>query len=428
MTAEFQNLTLPKGEVLFREDDEGDCAYAIETGRVEISVERSGEPVSVATLGAGEIFGEMAIISSGKRSATATVVEDCTLYRIEAQQFKHRIDKMDPVMRMAIDVILSRFRTTLKRIESAPPVLREIALAPMPHMSEALENLRLENEIAAAVREQQFAPFYQPIICLETGKLAGFEALLRWHHPVRGTLSPDTFIPTSEQTDLVSQLTSSCLSSASRDLREMRLACLKNVAHVKPVFVSVNITGRDLDKPAFVQEIEDIFCADGLSPDMLKLEITESSLMTNLDKVRTDLVRLRKHGIEIAIDDFGTGYSSMSHLAKLPISTLKIDRSFVTAICENGQNQKIVKTILRLARELEIPVIAEGVSSPGDAAYLAENQCEFAQGFYYSRPVPLNEALSMIGAWDSTSRAAAIGDNPTAHEPVAERSPGQKVA
>lgn len=414
MTAEFQNLRAAAGQVLFCEEDEGDCAYAIIAGQVEITVERNGKPVSVATLGPGEIFGEMAIISSGKRSATATVVEDCVFHRIQAGQFHQRIEKMDPVMRMTIDVILSRFRTTLQRIEAGPPALREIALAPMPHVSQAMENLRLENEIASAVNEEQFIPYYQPIVCLETGKLAGFEALLRWQHPIHGVLSPDRFIPASEQTDLISRLTRSCLINVSTDLREMRIACLKNVENVMPAFVSVNITGRDLDRPEFVHEVEATYSADGLTPNMLKLEITESSLMTDLDKIREDLTRLRDLGIEIAIDDFGTGYSSMSHLAKLPVSTLKIDRCFVTDITENLPNRKIVKTIVRLAKELGLPIIAEGISSPADAAWLAGNKCEFGQGFLYSQPVPLADALAMIQAWDSERRELAVGGQPKA--------------
>lgn len=422
MTAEFQNFRAPRGQVLFREQDEGDCAYAIVAGQVEITVERNGKQVSVATLGPGEIFGEMAIISSSKRTATATVIDDCVLHRIEARQFNQRIEKMDPVMRMVIDVILSRFRTTLQRIEAGPPAFREIALAPMPYVSQAMEHLRLENEIASAVREQQFVPFYQPIICLKTGKLAGFEALLRWHHPVHGVLSPDRFIPAAEQTDLISQLTASCLLAASNDLRELRMACLNNIEHVTPAFVSVNITGRDLERTEFVYEIEAMFSADGLSPDMLKLEITESSLMTNLDKIREDLSRLRALGIQIAIDDFGTGYSSMSHLAKLPVSTLKIDRSFITDITENLPNRKIVKTIVRLARELGLPIIAEGVSSPADAAWLAGNKCEFAQGFYYSQPVPLSQALAMIRSWDPAQQELAVGNNPDGLDLTANRN------
>ena len=408
MASEFQDLWVPEGEVLFREGDEGDCAYVIETGLVQISVERNGQSIGVATLGPGEIFGEMAIISPAGRSATAIALEDCRLLTIEAQQFKHRIDALDPVIRMAIDVILSRFRKTLKRIEAAPPVLREIAFPRTTDMSEAVECLRLEREIATAIQEQQFVPYYQAIVCLETGKLSGFEALIRWNHPTRGALMPNTFVPVAEQSDLISQITNTCLQTVSHDLREMRLNALRNIRNVRPIFAAINVTGRDLDQPDFVNEVEASLSCNGLSADILKLEITESSLMSNLDDVRAVLTRLRGLGVGVAIDDFGTGYSSMSHLAELPISTLKIDQGFVTAIGQSEQNRKIVKTILRLAQELEIPVVAEGVESAEDAAFLAAHECMYAQGHFYSQPMPLSEALATIRNWSAQPASVAF--------------------
>ena len=405
MAAEFQDLFVPQGDVVFREGDDGDCAYIIDSGAVQISVERNGEAICVATLGPGEIFGEMAIISPASRSATAVALEDCRLLTIEAQQFKHRIDAMDPVMRMAIEVILSRFRNTLKQIDAAPSVLHEMAFPRTPGQSEAMDRLRLEREIASAIQEQQFVPHYQAIVCLETGRLAGFEALMRWNHPERGTLMPDMFVPIAEQSDLVAQITTCCLQRVSHDLREMRIAALRNIGGVSSIFASVNVTGRDLDQPGFVDQVSEALGVNGLTADMLKLEITESSLMSNLDEAGAVLTRLKGLGVGVAIDDFGTGYSSMSHLAGLPISTLKIDQGFVTAIGDNEQNRKIVRTILRLAQELDIAVVAEGVESERDASFLAAHRCQLAQGHLYSKPLPLDDALDVIRSWSVDRQA-----------------------
>ncbi|MCP5081454.1 MAG: EAL domain-containing protein [Alphaproteobacteria bacterium] len=403
MTADFQYIVAPKGEVLFREDDEGDCAYIIETGLVQISVERGGKFVSVATLGRGEIVGEMAIIAAGRRSATAVALEECKLQRIEAEQFKSRLGTMDPVMRMVIEVILSRFRTTLKRIEDAPPELRKIALAPQPHTAEAMKNLRLESEITIAVKNDQFVPYYQPIVDLQSGKLAGFEALTRWVHPERGLISPDDFIPIAEQSDLITQITTLCLKNVCADMHELRKACLHNVEHVDPVFVGINVTPRDLDRPSFLADLQTMLVEHGLSTDMLKLELTESSVMTNLERAGMVLRKLRQLGFGVAIDDFGTGYSSMSYLTHLPISTLKIDRCFVELMEDSSRNRKIVQTILRLADELNIPVVAEGVSTKSAEAFLAGHLCAYGQGYLYSEPVPLEAAVEMAREWPNAS-------------------------
>lgn len=407
MTADFQYIVVPEGEVLFREDDVGDCAYIIETGRVQISVERGGKYVAVATLGRGEIVGEMAIITEGRRSATAIALEDCKLQRIEAEQFRSRLATMDPVMRMLIEVILSRFRTTLKHIEKAPPELRKLALAPRPHTAEAMKNLRLESEIAVAAKSGQFVPYYQPIVDLRSGKLAGFEALIRWAHPERGIISPDVFIPIAEQSKLITQITKSCLENVCRDIHELRKACLHNFKNVDLLFVGINVTPQDLDRPRFLNELQTMLVDNGLSTDMLKLELTESSVMTNLERAGTVLRKLRQLGFGVAIDDFGTGYSSMSHLTHLPISTLKIDRCFVEAMDGSVQNQKIVHTVLKLADELGIPVVAEGVTSKEAEGFLAAHSCAYGQGYLYSPPVPLEQAVAMAHEWPRVRKSLA---------------------
>ncbi|MEM7426968.1 MAG: EAL domain-containing protein [Pseudomonadota bacterium] len=399
MSRQIPFMKVPRGEVLFREGDAGQHAYAIESGLVQICVERSGKRVAVANLGKGEIFGEMAIISEGPRSATAVALEDCQLLRLEAQQFHHRMEAMDPVMRMVVDVMLSRLRRTLEQLDSLPENPRMPEEPPAELVEQALTQLRLEHELSDAIADEQFAVFYQPIVCLASGKLAGFEALVRWNHPRRGMISPDSFLPAAERSDLILEITKSVLGTISRDLPELRMRCLKNIENVKLVYASLNVTARDLADAQFAEKIEAHFVEHGMTTDALRLEVTESSLMANLEETDLMLSRLRRLGVGIAIDDFGTGYSSMNHLAQLPISTLKIDKSFVAAMNESDQSRKIVNAILRLAKELGIPVVAEGIETKWDARYLAREACEFGQGYFYGKPVPLEAALKLIANW-----------------------------
>lgn len=401
MSGHIPFLKVPKGQVLFREGETGQHAYAIESGLVQICVERGGKQVAIAKLGKGEIFGEMAIISEGKRSATAVALKDCRLLKLEAQQFHHRMEAMDPVMRMIVDVMLTRLRSTLEQLETLPEAPRQHEQPPAELVDEALARLRLEHELQDAVLDEQFSPFYQPIVCLATGKLAGFEALVRWDHPERGLVAPDSFIPAAEESDLIMAITRNVLLRVSKDLPEMRVRCLKNIENVKLVYVSLNVTARDLADAQFADKIEAHFVEHGMTTDALRLEVTESSLMSNLDEIDLMLGRLRRLGVGIAIDDFGTGYSSMNHLAQLPISTLKIDRSFVAALNDGEQNRKIVNAILQLASELEIPVIAEGIETQEDARYLARQDCAFGQGYYYGKPMTCEAALELIEGWNA---------------------------
>ena len=402
--AGFQSVEIGRGNVIFAEGSNGDFAYVIESGRVLISIERDDQVIEIAVLGPNEIFGEMAIISTGKRSATATALEDCRLQRIEKLQFSRRLDSIDPVMRMLVDVLLSRLRSTLQSFNPEPnrlpsENLNVSPLTPPPMVTEAMGLLRLENDISRAIRRKELALDYQPIVCLATGKLAGFEGLIRWHHPERGIIPPDLFVPLAEQSRLISGITQFSLDQACNDLPEMRIAALQNIENVLSPFVGINITQTDLNDPHFYQNLEQALTLDGLTPDALKLEITETSLMTNISEVCSSLAKLKKIGIRVAIDDFGTGYSSMSYLSKLPVATLKIDKSFIVAMSECEQNRKIVNGILKLAQELGICVIAEGIEFNSDVEYLAMNKCDLGQGFFYSKPVGFECALAMIRNW-----------------------------
>lgn len=246
------------------------------------------------------------------------------------------------------------------------------------------EMLQMETELRKAFRENQFDIHYQPQIDIQTEKLIGFEALLRWHHPEKGNIPPGVFIPLAEKTGLIMEL-------GDWVLRE---ACKQNKRWQKkgypPVKVSVNLSAKQFLQKNLVQRIADILKETGLSPHYLELEITESMAVSNEEFIMDTLHGLRNLGVHVSIDDFGTGYSSLKYLSQFPISKLKIDRLFISD--DKKQNQAIVKSIIHMSHSLDMKVIAEGVETKEQLEFLRSQMCDEIQGYYFSKPVHPEEA------------------------------------
>jgi diguanylate cyclase len=243
--------------------------------------------------------------------------------------------------------------------------------------------------------------FFQPIVRLPTPRLAGFEALLRWRHPTRGLIPPGDFIPVAEASGLIVDITAWVLKEVGRTFPAILAAALRNVGPVERLFVSFNISGYDLSNDAFVQSMATMLETTGIGAGSLTIEVTESVLMKDPAKAVAALEACRRLGLAIAIDDFGTGFSSLSYLGTLPISTIKIDRSFVHSMIETPASRKIIQMILRLAEELGIPVVAEGVEDAHEARLLADLGCAFAQGYLFGKPLPLAPTLELTRHWHS---------------------------
>ncbi|MEL6421908.1 MAG: EAL domain-containing protein [Pseudomonadota bacterium] len=406
----FQYVELPAREVLFNEHEPGDCAYVVERGALEISVKRNGERVVLTHIGPGEIVGELAILSDERRAATAVALEETVVRKIHADQFARRVLDMDPVMRLLIETVMKRLHRTVRLLKNDGQPAPELFDARSPFVDEALESLRLENDIALALKRGEMRAFYQPIVDLRSGKLRAFEALVRWMHPTRGLLAPDQFIPTANESSLIRQITSFCITRAAADLPRMRVACLSNPANVEPVNVNVNVTGRDLESGNIVDQLNAALAANGLVGRDLSFEITESSLMVDTTMAARVLDDIRALGTGVAIDDFGTGFSNMAYLAGLPATTIKIDRSFVSRCFADDEHRKIVVTILRLAQQLGMSTVAEGIETPQEFSLLCDEGAEYGQGFLFAKPMPLDEALGLIAGWDAAR--AAIGGAP----------------
>lgn len=258
--------------------------------------------------------------------------------------------------------------------------------------AQASKLLQLETDLRRAVEREEFFIFYQPILSLETGGLRGFEALVRWRHPQGGFISPVDFIPIAEETGMIVQIGEYVLREACRQMQKWHVTLPSD----PPLFISVNLSVKQFSQPDLVEKIAGILEETKLNPKTLKLEITESAVMENVEVATGLLNRLRSLGLQISMDDFGTGYSSLSHLRRFPIDTLKIDRSFVTQMAEDNDSAEIVRTIVGLAQNLGMDVVAEGVETPDQFLTLKSLGCEYGQGYFFSKPLDFQRAEQYI--------------------------------
>jgi diguanylate cyclase (GGDEF)-like protein len=253
--------------------------------------------------------------------------------------------------------------------------------------------LQMENDLRRALDREELRVYYQPIVSLNNGQLAGFEALIRWQHPERGFINPVDFISLAEDTGMIAPIGLWILKRACQQLAQWQWA---STAH-RQLFMSVNLSGKQVAEPDLVAQIQQILEETHLDPRHLKLEITESVVMENAELAAQFFKRLKALGVQLSIDDFGTGYSSLGYLHRFPLDTLKIDRSFVGRIGEAAENIEIVRTIVSLADNMGMEVVAEGIETLGQLAQLRKLNCQYGQGYLFARPA---DAAS-IDAWIS---------------------------
>jgi diguanylate cyclase (GGDEF)-like protein/PAS domain S-box-containing protein len=256
----------------------------------------------------------------------------------------------------------------------------------------ALVRLQLETNLRRAIDRGEFQLHYQPIVCLATGRVTGFEGLIRWRHAEHGMVPPADFIPAAEETGLILPIGGWVLREACRQMAAWEMM----LAPEPSLIISVNLSAKQFLQANLIEQIETILGETGLPAPGLKLEITESTIIENVESVSARLLRLKDIGVQLAIDDFGTGYSSLSYLHRLPIDSLKIDKSFIRSMGKGKDSTQIVRAIIGLAHNLGLDVIAEGVETEAQRAQLAEWGCEFAQGFLFSKPRRSEIARTLI--------------------------------
>ena len=249
--------------------------------------------------------------------------------------------------------------------------------------TEAAAMLQLESDLSRALTRQELRLHYQPVVSLADDQIVGFEALLRWQHPELGLIYPGDIISVAEDTGLIVTIGAWVMEEACRQMVRWQ----NDFELARPLSMSINVSSRQFMQPDIVDEIISTLDETGLDPTCVRLERTESVLMDNAESAVRILSKLRKIGVQIHIDDFGTGYSSLSYLQRLPVDTLKIDRTFVAQLTRQTESAEIVGAIITLARNLGMSVSAEGVETAEQAEGLRALDCEFCQGFFYYRPL-----------------------------------------
>lgn len=397
-----EQRTFKIGDVIMKQGEHGEAAYIIEQGKVEILLEKAdGTEQRVGTRGPGAMIGEMAIVDNAPRTATVRAIENCELLEISANDFARRLLNADPVLRMTIQVILTRYRDTLVRADISNDTKAGFAAAESLEknyleQTDAVEAIKIENDFRSAMDKNDVEMHYQPMINLTDGQVAGFESLMRWFHQEKGFISPGIFIPVIEESGLI--------VTASQWALKASLKALKNIETKTgrdDLFMSVNFTSHDFSSPDFVKNIKKALKEEKVRPEQLHLEITERLLMGQPDVAKETLEECKNAGMSISIDDFGTGYSSLSYLHYFPIDKMKIDQSFVSNMMNDESSIAIVRAIVALGKNLNMKIIAEGIESLTEATMLKGIGCEYAQGYHFAKPMPESDAIEFVKNWKS---------------------------
>lgn len=290
------------------------------------------------------------------------------------------------------DQLLGRAELGIERAKSQLPSMNNLDVNVSRRRDR--DTLSLETELRRALDNGELEPYFQQIVDIHTSQIRGFEALIRWHHPSRGLLTPGEFLPLAEELDLLPAIGRLMIEKSSRQLGNWRRD-LKDVDHL---YMSINVASSDLEMQEFSQLVRDAISDNDLDPEQIRLEITESQLMRDPDQASEALTRLREIGVGLSLDDFGTGFSSLAYLQQFPVDVVKIDRFFVRTIESGRESRAIVSSIIQLSHELGKHVVAEGVETNDQVKALISHNCDYAQGFIYSKAVTADEAEKQLRA------------------------------
>jgi EAL domain-containing protein (putative c-di-GMP-specific phosphodiesterase class I) len=389
MFDELDREVFAAGEQIFEIGDAGDCAYLIERGTVEIFVVIQGVEQRVSSMGKDEMFGEIALIDQQPRTATVRAAEKTVLVPVKRKLVENLLEKSDPILRHLLLVVLERFRA--KQGNAARPAINTAAEQEQSDRrsalkGEATQKLSLAHGITRALTHEEFQLYYQPICNMADGHIAGFEALIRWHHPTEGVIPPMDFLWLAEQTGLICDLGLWTLERACRDWPELR-----QYTDYKSPFVSVNLSPSQLTSESLVDDIHAIIARHNMPTTELKLELTETVMVEHPEIALRILNRVIELGSSIALDDFGTGHSGLDHLQRYPIGTVKLDRAFIAPMLESTQSMQIVQSSIDLAHSLGMNVVAEGIETKDVGDKLLEMKCDFGQGWHFGRPAALKD-------------------------------------
>lgn len=391
---------LAAGELLFEQGQPGNAAYVIESGGIEIFTERDQIRQSIATLGTNDIFGEMALLGDAIRTASAIATEPTQLLVVTHEHLNERLLAADPMTRHLLRTVVLRCRELLARMRAGQGVLTPVQRAAvLGEDAEAVDRdlaigrLRTEQELELALERREFQLYFQPIIRLSTRRIAGFEALIRWFKPGFGLVPPGEFIPVAEASPLINRIGLWILESAVDGLLQMDVA---SPNRDEDLFLTVNLSARQLGDPLLLPALEQQVQRLHGRRCRIKMEVTESLMIGNVVEVQAFIGRCRELGVPVVLDDFGTGYCSLSYLHLFEVQTMKLDRSFVRGMAMSDASEKVVRGVTRMAHDLGLDVVVEGVETLAEADQAAGLDVDFAQGYYFGRPAALKDALARL--------------------------------
>lgn len=389
-------LQLEAGARIFSEGEPGDHAYLIGSGSVEIVTGRDGPPVVLARLGAGELIGEMAVIDDHPRSATARALEPVELLVITRDVLRGYLERADPLLSRLLHVLIARMRHAQRALVQRTDDVPSASLEDSAEGGEGdVFSLLIDDlKIRQALAEGALEPFFQPIVELGSGRLAGFETLVRWRHPERGLVMPADFIPTAERSGLIRAIDLHVFERAARAV----LAAQGAGNGEDTPFLSINLSGSHFASLDVIDQLAAIIEDTGFPPQRLKVEITEGVLVAHPERALAVIEAIHGLGAQVSLDDFGTGYSSLSYLHRFPIDVLKIDRSFVVGMAEHPRTAAITKAMLQLAGALGLQVVAEGIETDGVVPRLRDLGCHYGQGWLFGRPMPADAMQRLVAS------------------------------
>jgi EAL domain-containing protein (putative c-di-GMP-specific phosphodiesterase class I) len=408
--------------IIFRAGDPGNAAYVIESGSVEILLGPPDAYRRINQLGAGALFGEIALLDGEPRSATVRALTPTRLVHIQREHLDGLLGKSDPVVQYLVRVLLEHVRRSgAKPAPAAPSAAGPSLGAPSPGApadlpgprpalpqsidsgpareaaarlhERAIRTLTLAQSLSDAITLDQLELHYQPIIRFRDGKLGGFEALIRWRHPTLGMIRPDEFVVLAEKTDLIYRIGEFVLRRALTDWQSLRGLCAADAGYTP--FMSINLSAPELCQPGIVDAIETALQRCHTPAAELRIELTETAVINNFAAVTEVTQQLRALGVGIALDDFGKGYGGLSYLQSLPFSCLKIDKAFVDLLHTSARSLQIVRSTVEMAAALGMSTVAEGIEDEATATVLAALGCDYAQGYHFARPM----TVAAITAW-----------------------------
>jgi EAL domain-containing protein (putative c-di-GMP-specific phosphodiesterase class I) len=376
------------GEVLYRQGDPSDCAWLVERGAIELLSVQGRRSVSHGVLGPGELIGELGMLDGAPRSATATARGDTVLLAIDHDQFLDRLDAGDPIVRTLVDSLLQRTRSIIASLPMDASLPAEDVACDDPEERSGIDKIRLEAQLHDALDSNTLEVRYQPIYDIRAGRVASYEALVRWELPDRGAVSPAEFIKLAEETSLIVPVGEYVLDRVVAVLTGLR------DAGVDPLpGIAVNLSAKQLVEPGMARQIVARAEQAKLPAGTLKLEVTESRMLDYAPVIAV-MQHCREHGVPFALDDFGTGYSNLTHLHKLEFEFVKVDQAFARHMFDSPRAMAIVEAIVAMAHGLGADVVCEGVETKEQLQRLRELGVRYAQGYLIGQAAPAAAVLS----------------------------------